>query len=240
MRTVEQHTLTPLQADSLATRAAHTIRNYIVSAGLRVDDPLPPERRMASAMVIHRATLRKALRMLETEGLIRRNKGCRPVVAGTAHAGPAAQTRLLRRELQRREDIRMAAEVGAAAYACARRTPHHLKELRAILDRWEEKYRQCLPVAEEDTAFHLMLLSAAGDSFLTEYGDAVRDYIRLATEVNPKGLAVGYDRKTLDEHHDMLNALERRDRARLISLLLPPGLRVESPPLPQREADAKA
>lgn len=63
-------------------QAAHVLRSRIVGGELRPGDRLPPEEELTAAFGIARTTLREALRVLESEGLItiRRGRGGGPVV----------------------------------------------------------------------------------------------------------------------------------------------------------------
>jgi DNA-binding FadR family transcriptional regulator len=49
---------------------ARTLRRKIVTHELQADDPLPPEDQLMSEMVVARTTVREALRILESEGLV--------------------------------------------------------------------------------------------------------------------------------------------------------------------------
>ncbi|NWJ71050.1 FadR family transcriptional regulator [Pseudonocardia sp. ICBG1122] len=71
------------RAEKLAVLVASDIADEIVEAGLRPGDPLPNEARMLERMDVSRATLREALRVLETQGVIaiRTGRGGGPYVA---------------------------------------------------------------------------------------------------------------------------------------------------------------
>jgi GntR family transcriptional regulator, transcriptional repressor for pyruvate dehydrogenase complex len=71
------------RSEKLAVLVAADIADEIVDAGLRPGDPLPNEARMLERMDVSRATLREALRVLETQGVIaiRTGRGGGPYVA---------------------------------------------------------------------------------------------------------------------------------------------------------------
>ena len=215
------HALRPLQIDSLARRAAETIRNYIVQVGLKIGDRLPTERSMASAMLISRVTIREALAALESEGLIVRRRGCRSIVAAKAHAMQAKHKKKLEHEHARQTELRSAVQVGAAVYACERRTEEQLRRLRAIMARWEKNFRRHATVCAEDGEFHDVMMECAGPAFAAVGKELVREDFRLLAEIHPEALNVMCDWETLQVHLEMVDALEQRDLPRLIKLLLP-------------------
>jgi GntR family transcriptional repressor for pyruvate dehydrogenase complex len=69
--------------EKLALVVAADLADEIVESGLRPGDPLPNEAQMLERLAVSRATLREALRVLETQGVIeiRTGRGGGPVVA---------------------------------------------------------------------------------------------------------------------------------------------------------------
>lgn len=57
--------------DTVLTR----LRNWISGSGLSRGDRMPPERTLCETLGVSRAELRKALLVLETEGILDRNVG---------------------------------------------------------------------------------------------------------------------------------------------------------------------
>lgn len=69
---------------------AETLAERIRAGRYRAGERLPAERGLAEEFRVSRATFRQALAELERRGLLRREPGCRPLVAGEA-ARPAAR-----------------------------------------------------------------------------------------------------------------------------------------------------
>jgi DNA-binding FadR family transcriptional regulator len=65
-----QDSFGPLQMPKAAAMAAAAVRRRIVRGELKADDALPPESELMKQFGISRPTLREALRILESEGLI--------------------------------------------------------------------------------------------------------------------------------------------------------------------------
>ena len=79
----EQDSFGPLQMPKAAALVAATVRRRIVNGDLKADDALPPEPELMRQFRISRPTLREALRILESEGLITVRRG--------AHGGARVQ-----------------------------------------------------------------------------------------------------------------------------------------------------
>ena len=66
-------------ADGAATRTARQIETLILEGALTAGDPLLPERELAERLGVSRPTLRQALKLLESRGLILADQGRRVV-----------------------------------------------------------------------------------------------------------------------------------------------------------------
>ncbi len=100
---------------------ADTIRQRIVSGELDQDAYLPPEQDFADQLGVTRQTLREAVRLLETSGLITRGKRRRLVIARPsvrAVNGSLREAMILHRVTYRELwELHMALDPGAAALA---------------------------------------------------------------------------------------------------------------------------
>ena len=67
-------------------RALRVLRHWIESGELPPGEPLPPERELSRRLQVGRATLQRALTVLEAEGLIRFHGGHTRLVSGSRHA----------------------------------------------------------------------------------------------------------------------------------------------------------
>jgi DNA-binding FadR family transcriptional regulator len=128
-------------ARSASEDVAEQIRSQIATGRLKPGDMLPSETALLDHFQVARPTMREALRMLESDGLVKIQRGAK----GGAHIQEPEVGRLAQRvglHLQLRgtdlHDI-MQAEIviqpGAVALAAVARTDHDLAELRAAIDR---------------------------------------------------------------------------------------------------------
>jgi DNA-binding FadR family transcriptional regulator len=141
---------------------AQQIRTQIAEGTIMAGERLPVESSLASNFGVSRSTIREALRVLGSEGLIRTRRG---VSGGSfvVETGPEVVSEYLENRLgvlSGREAItaeelletRELLEVTAAGLAAERRSAEHLEELREAL--------------EEEQRFHAALLSAAQNRLL--------------------------------------------------------------------------
>jgi len=82
-------TNSPIRAPKLSHVVAEQLRSKIATGALKTGDSLPSEGDLLKQFGISRPTLREALRVLESEGLIQLSRGAR---AGASVLGPSIET----------------------------------------------------------------------------------------------------------------------------------------------------
>jgi GntR family transcriptional regulator, transcriptional repressor for pyruvate dehydrogenase complex len=159
---------------SVAQQVADQLREAVISAVL-LSSQLPTEAELSQALTVSRPTLREALRILEAEGLVRRDKR---TSALRPDAGAAAMSRPLRSALHvlsRTErislaeilDLRLTIEARAAERAAEVATPDDLSELLAALEAIREPGLSGQSWNERTFAFHATMVKAAhNEAFL--------------------------------------------------------------------------
>ena len=109
---------TPLPSES----AFRSLRQWLVEKKWNAGDRLPPEESLAKDLQIARGTLRRALKQLETEGLLVAARGRGRVVAGSAGRGSELMSRVVAiisglpstMKVGREEELEKAIEMGVA------------------------------------------------------------------------------------------------------------------------------
>jgi DNA-binding FadR family transcriptional regulator len=152
---------------------AHQLREQILSGVFPKGSALAPERELAEQTGLSRPTVRAALRILETEGLVETKQG--------RHGGafvrqldesdlsktlnmfirglPVAMTDLL--------ETRKVIEVAIARFAAERRTAEDLKDMAAILDRIARAERENpVEMLRESIMLRLAIAKAAHNDLL--------------------------------------------------------------------------
>ena len=192
------------------SEVAKQIQNRIVDK-LKPGDMLPPERELVQTFGVSRSSIRDAIRSLEAVGLLEPRQGVGTVVRDvSAHSMLAPMASML---LQKRKaitellDVRNILEPALARRAAIHATPQELAEMRAILERQEEKLHRRELATDEDAAFHYAIALAADNGMMMKLVQVLMDLLRETRERTLQG--EGRAEKSLAGHLRILAALER-------------------------------
>jgi len=203
----------PSDRGKLHVPVVEAFEKQILSGQLKVGDRLPAEAEMARLYSVSTRSVREALQILETKGLVRRKHGERALVVRDdvgEFLGSLAATvkqlfannsdylvqlmdvrRIIETEVVTRlssEDLPIAPEVGAA-----------LAEMRAAADAGDISR-----FTDSDAAFHLGLVRSLSNEILNVVYDnlfsIIIDVIRVTSRVPNKSLDAGYA-----EHEEIHN-----------------------------------
>lgn len=163
------------------------IETQIVCGSLRAGERLPPERELATMFGVSRPAVREALRILESQGVVRSQVGTGPDAGTTIQQLPSdALARLLRVHvalgsfpLEDVVETRVALERASVALACRRARPQHLARMRADLLAMDEPEVDRRTFNELDTSFHVALAEAGGNRLMADVTRAIRESMRL-------------------------------------------------------------
>lgn len=181
----------PLEQLRAHELVAEQLRRQIA---LRLAPPgraLPPERALARLFGVGRATVQRAVALLEEEGLVERRRGRR---GGTFVVGPVGGDHSMRRLIERLRrdririlealDYRLEIEPAAAARAAAARTDADLAAIGEAFERATAASNDA-EFMEHDTEFHLAIARATGNRFLAEAVERLRLLLNDAFIVLP-------------------------------------------------------
>ena len=152
---------------------AEEIAGEILARRMKDGDVLPNEREMTDAYDVGRGTLREALRLLETQGIIwiRPGPGGGPVVREPEPADLAGNLTLLLQFLSAPLDhvvrVRESIEAQVAREAARKATPVQVEELQTNVDRTRAVVEDREAFMAENWQFHRML-SAIADNVVFE------------------------------------------------------------------------
>lgn len=214
-RLLEQTVFAPVRQGSAVADTVARLGRGVGMGLLRPGDRLPPEGRLASDLGISPVTLRSALTILRSAGIVetRRGRGggtfvsARAPAAGLLEDGPRPSTG----ELRELVDYRRVVEGGAAWLAAERATSEQIDYLGSLVAEMET-IRSFEPWSDRDALFHLILADASGSRRLVEQVGAIRaEVYRLAKLGSvPQPVVELADR----EHREVLHAVAARRPAR--------------------------
>jgi GntR family transcriptional repressor for pyruvate dehydrogenase complex len=206
--------LTTIQRTNVVDEIVDQLMAYV--SELKPGDRIPAERQLIRQLGVSRSSMREALRVLTSRGLLEVREGLGTFVAQNYE--PFISHALLvssviggqtARELH---EVRAHVEPFCARLAAERATPAHLDEIAATLARQREALDSVDRFLDADVAFHLAIAQASENRVLVEMLRAVRalTMARMATL-----LAARRDMpRSYGEHERIYEAVAGRDPAR--------------------------
>jgi DNA-binding FadR family transcriptional regulator len=206
------------ERDKLHVSVVQAIEAQVLSGALKVGERLPSEADLARAHNVSTRSVREALQILETKGLVRRRHGERAMVVRDDVAeflGSLAQTvkQLFSDKpdyIVQLMDVRRIIESEVVARLAARATP--IAGVEAALERMSAAAAigDQPTFTDGDAAFHLALVRAVGNEILDVLYDnlfsMIVDVIRVSSRVPDKSLAAGWA-----EHDDIYRRIVEGD-----------------------------
>lgn len=189
---------------------ARQLRELMKNGVLKPDDRLPPERELARQFGVSRATIRQALSVLQTAGLVESQVGlgtftrkAQPALNITSLAGAlqAAQASLIEQL-----ELRRIIEPQCASLAAERATEADLEQLDHYLSM-QAKHIQESSFVDADSSFHLAIARATKNSLLVKMVEGIHELLRESRQLSWQ--AQGGDRP-LQEHTEIRQAIINR------------------------------
>lgn len=188
------------------------LQEYLLNGDVVPGQKLPSERELAQMFNVNRVSVREALTVLETNGLVERKIG-----EGTFSLGPTnfEATSLIKaitnKERQVREPIqvRRVIEPQLARLAAQNISEEQLANLRDILRRQEERLKEGKDIIDLDTEFHYAIARATDNSIFVGLLEALNNSL-VDTRVT-SNMAHGGGERGYAAHKTIFSALEKRD-----------------------------
>jgi DNA-binding FadR family transcriptional regulator len=174
----------PKASDVLAAR----LRELILSSGLAEGTPLPTERELVAQSGLSRTSVREALRVLETEGLVSTRAGRN---GGTQVRRPGRESVSRSLELFVRShkvrfeallEAREAIEPAAARLAALHRTGDDLAEMTRLHEELERVSGNIPEFVRVNLSWHRAVVRASRNELLIAFFDAIAQSVQAATE----------------------------------------------------------
>ncbi|HEX3779050.1 MAG TPA: FCD domain-containing protein [Pseudonocardiaceae bacterium] len=200
--------LTATRRTGLVDQVIEQMRGAISRGDWPVDQRIPPEPELVSALGVGRNTVREAVRALSHAGLLDVRQGDGTFVRATSEISGALR-RLYGSRLREVLQVRRIMEVEGARLAACERTEEELRELtetlaerdRAILDEDLET------VLDADTRFHRLVVTCSHNGLLIELYLGLTETVRASVASTLDGDGPGHK----IEHTGLLSAIANRD-----------------------------
>lgn len=204
-----------VQPRSAAVGVVEQVRGRILSGALQPGMALPPERALASELLVSRSTLREGLSMLSQMGLLTIQPGrsggavvtAPPATTVSASIALLFQTRVV--TAGHFSEFRRALEVEAAQLAAERRTDRDLEEITAALKAYATPGFGSAEQSIHGRAFHQAVARASGNPLLAEtmasLNEAFAECFAILHELPDPELLIH------ELHAPILDAIARQD-----------------------------
>jgi len=195
------------------------IRDLIHTGILKPGDRLPSEKSIEQKMQIPRGPINKALRRLETYGILKTIPQSGTYVASIGvDALEGLLTNVLKledRELEALDDTRYILEIYAAELAAERAPEQQIEELDQIQQEIARKIEEGVSSFDEDMVFHLKIADICGNpilkSIITMLISDVLQFFKDFEQKVGKEKVKGRLLDAIEEHQRIVAAMRQRD-----------------------------
>jgi GntR family transcriptional repressor for pyruvate dehydrogenase complex len=211
-----------MERGRVAERVAAEIRQYIEANGLEPGYKLPPERIFIERMGVSRSSLREALRVLSTVGLIEVRHGDGMYVAAATDTWDPSPKAIFdateEHALRNLVETRLGIEMAAATAATLRASDDDLAALQRLVDAQAEALENDADYEWQPLEFELAMVEITGNTWLYEVEVMLRDaWLSLSGGLLSD---VGRHWEWLNEHRAMLSSMRSRNLAQVQRLVM--------------------
>lgn len=209
---------------SLTRQCLRSIRDYIISRGLRSGDRLPSQQEWAQILDVSSVVVREAFQVLQALGMVDIQHG-RGMYVRALQDTDFVEFLMLGQpmhdfSLQEVVEARAMLELIVLEACIARATPDDIAELERLLQGIAEAPGSSPESWAIHTQFHQVMLRAAGNQFLYSFGlPLLNTFFRLSDSGQIRLSEEAYQGDMVGIHAAYLDAIKRRDFSRTRELV---------------------
>jgi len=216
----------PISPKKISAQIAEQIRSSILAGEFSPGDKLPPERELAEMFSVSRPSVREALNMLTSSGLVMSYQGGGTVVKSLVEISAGSPlSELIKGEQARALDVievRKCMEGWTSYYAAQRALPDDLRKLEQIVVEMERNLEEMKPSQDLDANFHVIIAQATHNvvwlHLMQSIFDAMKEFQRGVWRVVYQ---TAEDHRMLYQHHRaVFEAIRDRDAERARDTML--------------------
>lgn len=205
----------PLRREKLSETVAARLREQILSGRLQLGDRLPGHRDLATAFSVGMSSVREAISILVSEGLVETHAGKGTYVRDLP--GPTlsltGRSRLTHREIEEVTEAREVLELHLATAAAERASPDDIRVLREKLTEMAKVVDDAEAYAAADLRLHLAIATAAHNRFLLDAMEQLGELLRRTMEVSftVAARSPGNLQISVESHRRLVDCIETGD-----------------------------
>lgn len=207
--------------ENLSQRTADVLRQMIVQKQTyQVGQKLPNENDLSAQLGISRTTLREAIRILASEGLLYVERGNGTFVSSQMDVKTDPQLDIHAKKITLRDlyEARMIIEPEAAVLACKRATQEDIDYILKVgkeVQEWILKDPTSSERIEVEAEFHSSIVRACHNDFLAQFTPIIKETIEKTFDLHLNLDVIAED--AYKEHILIMDFLKRRDAQALKS-----------------------
>ncbi|MEI7817208.1 MAG: FadR/GntR family transcriptional regulator [Desulfuromonadales bacterium] len=207
----------PIKPKKVSTQIADQIRSSILAGEFAPGDKLPPERELAEMFGVSRPSVREALNVLASSGLVMSYQGGGTVVKSLVESSSANPlSELIRVEQERALDVievRKCMESWTTWYAAKRALPEDIRRMEDIIARMEHNLELKQPSEDLDANLHIAIARATHNivwqHMMQSIFDAMKEFQQSVWRAVYLTLE---DHRILFDHHSaIVQAIKAKD-----------------------------
>jgi len=215
--------LKPTTKKRLSESVIEQIKDLIVSNNLVPGSKLPSERELTTVLKISRSSIREALRMLEIMGLVEVKPGKGAYVKGLSGDLFVPLSSLLsthKETLHHHFEARLVLEPAAAAFAAKRASRNDIRQLKKVLEEFQEHLdkNNLVALIRADILFHRLIANATNNRSIEVLMNTITryDFIgwKMSLRTNKRPL------RTVREHRKIFEAITAGDEKKAKSAMI--------------------
>jgi len=204
-------------ARSIATQIKRAIETGTLTNG----DQLPPERELSERYEASRSTIRKALNILETDGLISRKVGSGTFIDYSGSTEIDVDNVVDQISPIQLIETRIGFERQMLRLAVVHATARNIERMENILDAMEASENDREHFTQQDSEFHLTLAKASGNPLIVQLYNQINEIRTHSQWRNARELVLSPEKIRAYNvfHRDILNGLKNRSISNAIEAL---------------------
>ncbi len=202
----------PIERRKVYAQIAERLLAQIGEGHLRPGDPLPTERQLTQSFHVGRSSVREALRILESKGVIKSVDGGAFVVADAGNPLHHSLDLLLTLQganLRELFEVRKILEGESAALAALRRGESDLEAMAHAIDEMDDGLRSQERYIDADLRFHLTIAAATRNRMTLHMMQAIRTPLQHA--LGSIYYIPGSPQRSIAQHRQILQAIRSGD-----------------------------